>query len=58
MPIRPLPDFLKSGDPALTYPWGKSYSPLHPKGVANGPYPTDPQAEAEWLVREWLGRQT
>ena len=49
-------DFLKFGDPALTHPWGKTYSPLHPKGKPNTPYPTDPEAEQEWLAREWLER--
>ncbi len=49
-------NFLKQGDPALTHPWGKSYSPLRPNGVPNRPLPTDPQAEREWLAREWLGK--
>ncbi len=57
MALRFLPDFLKTGDPALTHPWGKSYSPNHPKGKPNTPYPTDPQSEREWMVREWLDRR-
>ena len=48
---RPLPDFLKSGDPALTFPHGKTYGVNHPKGVPNLPGPITPQE----LARDWLG---
>lgn len=50
MTLRKLPNFLKEGDPALTYPLGKSYTTLHPNGVPNGPYPNDPQAERERIA--------
>ena len=48
---RELPDFLKSGDPALTFPHGKTYGVNHPKGVPNLPGPITPQE----LARDWLG---
>ena len=51
MSIRELPDFLKSGDPALTFPHGKAYGVNHPKGVPNLPGPIAPQE----LARDWLG---
>ncbi len=47
-------NFLKEGDPALTYPHGKTYSPLHPKGVPNLPECGDEQYERERMVREWF----
>ena len=50
MTQRKLPNFLKEGDPALTYPWGKSYSPLHPNGLPNWPYPNGAQAEYERIA--------
>ena len=50
MSIRELPDFLKSGDPALTFPHGKTYGVNHPKGVPNLPGPIT----AEELTRNWL----
>ncbi|WP_336986286.1 hypothetical protein [Altererythrobacter aquiaggeris] len=49
-------NFLKAGDPALTYPYGKTYSPLHPKGVPRGPECSDTQYERERMVREWESR--
>ena len=39
MSIRTLPDFLKRGDPGLTFPHGKAYGVNHPKGVPNLPGP-------------------
>ena len=49
------PDFLKSGDPALTFPHGKTYGVNHPHcrlgGVPNLPGPITP----EELARDWLG---
>ena len=39
MSIRNLPDFLKRGDPALTFPHGKTYGVNHPKGMPNLPGP-------------------
>ena len=48
---RILPDFLKSGDPALTFPHGKTYGVNHPKGVPNLPGPIT----ADELARDWLG---
>ena len=45
------PDFLKSGDPALTFPHGKTYGVNHPKGVPNLPGPITPDE----LARDWLG---
>ena len=50
MSIRELPDFLKSGDPALTFPHGKTYGVNHPKGVPNLPGPITPDE----LARDWL----
>ena len=47
---RPLPDFLKTGDPALTFPHGKAYGVNHPNGVPNLPGPITPQE----LARDWL----
>ena len=47
---RILPDFLKSGDPALTFPHGKAYGVNHPNGVPNRPGPIT----AEELARDWL----
>ena len=58
MSIRPLPDFLKQacpgggrGDPALTFPHGKTYGVNHPNGVPNLPGPITPDE----LARNWLG---
>lgn len=51
---RDLPDLLKSGDPALTWPLGKAPSRNHPKGLPRGPYATDPQTAAHDLARDWL----
>lgn len=51
---RDLPDFLKSGDPALTWPHGKTYGVNHPKGVPRDPCATDPQSADRELAREWL----
>ena len=51
MSIRELPDFLKRGDPALTFPHGKTYGVNHPKGVPNLPGPITPDE----LARDWLG---
>ena len=51
MSIRELPDFLKSGDPALTFPHGKAYGVNHPKGVPNLPGPIT----RDELARDWLG---
>ena len=51
MSIRELPDFLKAGDPALTFPHGKAYGVNHPKGVPNLPGPITPKE----LARDWLG---
>ena len=52
------PDFLKrpapaqaGGDPALTFPHGKTYGVNHPKGLPNIPSPIT----AEELARDWLG---
>ena len=54
---RELPDFLTRGDPALTFPHGKTYTPLHPKGVPNTPTPvTDADAAREWLENVVAGR--
>ena len=47
---RELPNFLKAGDPALTFPHGKAYGVNHPKGVPNLPSPITP----EELARDWL----
>ena len=46
MSIRELPDFLKSGYPALTFPHGKAYGVNHPKGVPNLPGPITPDEPA------------
>ena len=55
--LRELPDFLTHGDPALTFPHGKRYTPLHPKGVPNAPTPvTDADAAREWLEHVVAGR--
>jgi hypothetical protein len=54
MSLRELPDFLKTGDPALTYPRGLEYTPLHPKGRPREPWPEDPQAVRHIAVSEWL----
>lgn len=54
MSIRELPDFLKRGDPALTWPRGKDYTPLHPRGRPRDPWPEDPRSAAEIAWREWL----
>jgi hypothetical protein len=54
MSMRELPDFLKSGDPALTYPRGLEYTPNHPKGRPREPWPVDPRSAAEIAVREWM----
>lgn len=51
---RDLPDFLKSGDPALTFPLGKAPSRNHPRGLPRGPYATDPQTTDREVAREWL----
>ena len=51
MSIRNLPDVLKRGDPALTFPHGKTCGVNHPKGVPNLPGPIT----AEELAREWMG---
>jgi hypothetical protein len=51
MSQRDLPDFLKSGDPALTWPHGKDYGPNDPKGCPRVPGPIT----REELVRDWLG---
>ena len=51
---RDLPDFLKAGDPALTWPLGKAPSRNHSKGVPRGPYATDPQTAAHDLARDWF----
>lgn len=51
MSIRDLPDFLKRGDPALTFPHGKTYGVNHPKGAPNLPGPIT----REELARDWLG---
>ena len=51
MSLRELPDFLTTGDPALTFPHGKLYGPNHPKGRPNTPSPI---TRAD-LAREWLG---
>ena len=47
---RDLPDFLKSGDPALTWPHGKTYGVNHPKGVPRDPCATDPQSADRELL--------
>ena len=39
MSTREFPDFLTTGDPALTFPHGKLYGPNHPKGRPNTPSP-------------------
>jgi antitoxin VapB len=44
MSLRELPDFLKTGDPALTWPRGLEVTPLYPKGQPREPWPQDPQA--------------
>jgi hypothetical protein len=54
MSLRELPDFLKHGDPALTWPLGLEYGPNHPKGVPRLAYSTDPSSAREVAVREWL----
>ena len=48
--LRELPDFLTQGDPALTFPHGKTYTPLHPKGVPITP----PRLTPADVAREWL----
>ena len=55
--VRELPDFLTRGDPALTFPHGKRYTPLHPKGVANAPDALTPADVArEWVEHVAAGR--
>ena len=51
---RDLPDFLKHGDPALTWPLGKAPSRNHPKGLPREPYANEPQTVAHDLARDWL----
>ena len=51
MSQRELPDFLTTGDPALTFAHGKHYGPNHPKGLPNVPG----AVTREELVRAWLG---
>lgn len=55
--FRELPDFLTLGDPALTFPHSKRYTPLHPKGVPITPTPpTDADGMREWLGHVAAGR--
>ena len=57
MSVRDLPDFLKRGDPALTFPHGKTYGVNHPKGVPNLPGPITPDELArDRLVHVAAGR--
>ena len=57
MSTRELPDFLKRGDPALTWPHGKQPSPNHPRGrpVVPAP-PTGAELAREWLRHVAAGR--
>lgn len=61
MSITTHKDFLKSGDPALTWPHGRHVTPGNPRGVPNGPDGPDPvstrnRANAEWLAHVEAGR--
>jgi hypothetical protein len=48
-------DFLKSGDPDLTCPWGKTYTAGNPRGTVNLAECDDPRSAHGRAVREWVG---